>query len=72
MKGANQQKPAMTASTSNTANANGETDTNKKFKKHTGKNKKFVRSAGGQTWEDESLAEWDNGNAILNWKRLLC
>lgn len=25
------------------------------------KNKKFIRAAGGQTWEDESLIEWDPG-----------
>lgn len=63
LKGQTQQKPAITPSTSNAANA-GETD-NKKFKKHNGKNKKFVRSAGGQTWEDESLAEWDNDDFRL-------
>lgn len=60
----------MTPSTSNAANASGEPDSNKKMKKYNGKNKKFVRSAGGQTWEDESLAEWDTGNVILNWNRV--
>lgn len=33
---------------------------NKKFKDGKGsKKKKFIRAAGGQTWEDESLAEWN-------------
>lgn len=26
------------------------------------KNKKIIRMAGGQTWEDQSLLEWDDGN----------
>lgn len=26
------------------------------------KKKKFIRSAGGQTWEDDTLLDWDNGN----------
>jgi hypothetical protein len=26
------------------------------------KKKKFIRAAGGQTWEDDSLADWDPGN----------
>lgn len=25
------------------------------------KNKKIIRMAGGQTWEDPSLLEWDDG-----------
>jgi hypothetical protein len=26
------------------------------------KNKKIIRMAGGQTWEDNSLLEWEDGN----------
>ncbi len=33
----------------------------KKEKKE--KKKRFVRMAAGQTWEDPTLAEWDNGKA---------
>ncbi len=61
VKGTHQQKPGIAPTTSNSASAGGQETDNKKFKKHNGKNKKFVRSAGGQTWEDESLADWDNG-----------
>lgn len=25
------------------------------------KNKKFIRTSGGQVWEDQTLAEWDEG-----------
>lgn len=28
------------------------------------KNKKIIRMAGGQTWEDQSLLEWDDGNYL--------
>ena len=30
-------------------------------KKKEKKNKKFIRTAGGQTWEDQSLSEWEDG-----------
>ena len=29
------------------------------------KNKKIIRMAGGQTWEDQSLLEWDDGKSNL-------
>ena len=29
------------------------------------KNKKIVRMAGGQIWEDPSLLEWDEGNYLF-------
>ena len=29
-----------------------------------GKDKKFLRVAGGQLWEDNSLSEWDSGNGV--------
>lgn len=29
------------------------------------KNKKIIRTAGGQTWEDPSLLEWDEGNEYV-------
>lgn len=29
------------------------------------KEKKIVRSAGGQTWEDNSLADWDSGFSTI-------
>ena len=30
------------------------------------KKKKFVRMAGGQAWEDNSLMEWDPGEDIVD------
>lgn len=38
------------------------TGSSKKDKK---RNKKLVRTAGGQTWEDPTLGEWEDGNNIL-------
>jgi hypothetical protein len=32
------------------------------------KNKKIIRMAGGQTWEDPSLLEWDDGEYYLNFE----
>lgn len=29
------------------------------------KDKKFLRVAGGQIWEDNSLSDWDSGNGLL-------
>lgn len=29
------------------------------------KNKKIIRMAGGQTWEDPSLLEWDEGKYLI-------
>lgn len=34
-------------------------------KKKEKKNKKFIRTAGGQTWEDQSLAEWEEDDFRL-------
>lgn len=30
------------------------------------KNKKFIRTSGGQVWEDQTLSEWDEGK-LLYW-----
>jgi len=38
----------------------------KKFKDGKGpKKKKFIRAAGGQVWEDETLAEWNPGKLLF-------
>lgn len=29
------------------------------------KNRKIIRMAGGQTWEDQSLLDWDDGKKIF-------
>lgn len=29
------------------------------------KNKKFIRTSGGQVWEDQTLCEWDEGNKLV-------
>lgn len=29
------------------------------------KNKKFIRTSGGQVWEDQTLCEWDEGKNAL-------
>lgn len=49
------------------ANANAVADMESKAKKgkfdKDKKKKKIVRCAGGQTWEDDSLADWDTGKS---------
>ena len=60
-KGVPPQKPAVMVATSSLAAHSTEPE-NKKFKDNkTPKRKKFIRAAGGQVWEDESLAEWNPG-----------
>jgi len=39
--------------------------TKKKSKNKAPKKPRHVRMAGGTTWEDETLAEWDPGNIFF-------
>ena len=43
------------------AAASAELESKAKKAKDNQKKKKFIRAAGGQTWEDDSLADWDPG-----------
>lgn len=33
------------------------------------KNKKFIRTSGGQVWEDSTLAEWDEGMTFRKFRK---
>jgi hypothetical protein len=52
-------KPNTNPNTNATANT---TSSNKDNKK-----KRFVRMAGGQKWEDDTLNEWDPGKDSIIW-----
>ncbi len=63
-KNAHQPTTAAAAATA-VAQAFAESDKKKSKEYKNSKKKKFVRAAGGQTWEDESLLEWDPGICIF-------
>lgn len=53
-------KPTMPATSAHQTQASSSEPGSKKFKDGKGpRKKKFIRAAGGQIWEDESLAEWN-------------
>jgi hypothetical protein len=58
-----------TAAAAATAVAAASFETDKKkakdAKEKKNKSKKFIRAAGGQTWEDDTLVEWDPGWCLL-------
>lgn len=47
-----------------TYNANSEASAQADKKKDK-KQKKFIRVSGGQTWEDPTLSEWDDGKLMI-------
>lgn len=66
--GGNVKSVPTTAAAAATAVAAAQIEADKKkakdAKEKKNKHKKFVRCAGGQTWEDESLQEWDPGKRV--------
>ena len=61
----NSKSVPTTAAAAATAVAAASFETDKKkakdAKEKKNKSKKFIRAAGGQTWEDDTLVEWDPG-----------
>ena len=56
------QKGVQSGATSSTQAGQSLEPEGKKYKDNKGsKKKKFIRAAGGQVWEDETLAEWNPG-----------